>query len=64
MGDAAYNMRLSEKRAASVRDYMASAGIAADRMVVKGYGETQPIADNDTRESRAANRRIELKVLD
>jgi len=64
MGDAAYNMSLSEKRAASVRDYMVSAGIAADRMVVKGYGETQPIADNDTREGRAANRRVELKVLD
>ena len=64
MGEASYNQQLSEKRAKAVRDYMVSKGIAADRMEAKGYGETQPIADNGTRDGRAANRRVELKVID
>jgi outer membrane protein OmpA-like peptidoglycan-associated protein len=64
MGEAAYNQSLSEKRANSVRDYMISKGIAANRMVAKGYGETKPIADNGTREGRAENRRVELKVIE
>lgn len=64
MGEAAYNQALSEKRANSVRDYMIGKGIAADRMVAKGYGETQPIADNGTRAGRAENRRVELKVIE
>jgi OOP family OmpA-OmpF porin len=64
MGDAAYNQSLSEKRANSVRDYLIGAGVAADRMEVKGYGETKPIADNDTRDGRAKNRRVELEVID
>lgn len=64
MGEAAYNQSLSEKRAVSVRDYLVAAGIASDRMEVKGYGESKPIADNGTREGRAQNRRVELKVID
>jgi OOP family OmpA-OmpF porin len=63
-GDAGYNQSLSRKRAESVRDYMVHKGIAADRMEVKGYGESKPIADNNTREGRAANRRVELKIID
>lgn len=63
-GDAAYNQSLSEKRANSVRDYLIGKGIASDRMEAKGYGESQPIADNDTREGRVANRRVELKVIE
>jgi OOP family OmpA-OmpF porin len=63
-GDAVYNQSLSQKRAESVRDYMVDKGIAADRMEVKGYGESKPIADNNTREGRAANRRVELKIID
>ncbi len=63
-GDAGYNQSLSQKRAESVRDYMVDKGIAADRMEVKGYGESKPIADNNTREGRAANRRVELKIID
>jgi len=64
MGDAAYNQSLSEQRAESVRNYMVDKGIAADRMQAKGYGESQPIADNDTREGRAKNRRVELKIIE
>lgn len=64
MGEAGYNQSLSEKRANSVRDYMIGKGVAANRMEVKGYGESKPIADNSTREGRAENRRVELKILD
>ena len=64
MGEAAYNQSLSEKRANSVRDYMIGKGIAADRMVAQGYGETKPVADNGTRAGRAENRRVELKVIE
>ena len=55
---------LSEKRANSVRDYMVSKGVAADRLTAKGYGEDKPIASNDTREGRAKNRRVELKIIE
>ena len=64
MGEAAYNLSLSEKRANSVRDYLIAKGVAANRMVVKGFGETQPIADNSTRDGRATNRRVELKIIE
>jgi len=64
MGEAAYNLSLSEKRANSVRDYLIAKGVAANRMEVKGYGETQPIADNSTRDGRATNRRVELKIIE
>jgi OOP family OmpA-OmpF porin len=62
-GTETYNLRLSEQRAASVRDYLVSKGIEPDRLSAKGYGEAQPIADNDTEEGKAKNRRVELKVL-
>ena len=63
-GAASYNQMLSEKRANSVRDYMVSKGVAADRLTAKGYGEDKPIASNDTREGRAKNRRVELKIIE
>ena len=63
-GEAAYNQYLSDQRAKTVRDYLVSQGIAADRLEAKGYGETAPMADNATREGRAQNRRVELKVIE
>ena len=51
---------LSQRRANSVKDYLTSQGIAADRMKAIGYGESQPIATNDTPAGRAKNRRVEL----
>jgi outer membrane protein, adhesin transport system len=59
----AYNQKLSERRATSVMDYLISKGIAANRMAAKGYGESKPIADNNTEEGRFQNRRVELRIL-
>lgn len=59
-GADAYNMRLSGRRARSVRAYLITKGVAASRMTAKGYGETMPIADNKTLEGRKQNRRVEL----
>ncbi len=63
-GPDAYNQGLSERRAASVKRYLAGLGIDAGRMQTMGYGESQPIASNETREGRALNRRVELNVLE
>lgn len=57
------NLALSKKRAASVKEYLVSQGVNGDRLIAKGYGESQPIADNKTEEGRAKNRRVELKVI-
>ena len=64
-GDAEYNRELSLKRAQSVADYIRDTypTITDDQMEVKGYGEEQPIATNETREGKAKNRRVEFKVL-
>lgn len=62
MGDADYNMALSQMRAKSVMDYLVGKGIAASRMSMKGYGETAPVADNISDEGRFLNRRVELIV--
>ncbi|MEX0305223.1 MAG: OmpA family protein [Leisingera sp.] len=62
-GKAAWNMQLSEKRAAAVNGYLQRMGIPADRLVAVGYGETSPLVPNDTAQNRAKNRRIEFKVL-
>ncbi len=63
-GAAAYNEGLSTRRAQTVYDYLASKGIATNRMTVRGYGETQPIADNTTATGKAQNRRVALNVLE
>lgn len=62
-GAAEYNESLSARRATTVHDYLASNGISVDRMTVRGYGESQPIADNGTREGKAQNRRVVLRVI-
>ena len=62
-GGKAYNQKLSEARAASVAKYLLSKGMDEGRLSIVGFGETQPIADNGTREGKAINRRIEFKVL-
>ena len=55
-----HNQDLSERRAASVKSYLQSAGISASRMNTAGYGDTRPVAGNDTEIGRAQNRRVEL----
>lgn len=61
-GSDSYNQNLSERRAASVRQYLVGKGIASSRMTSVGHGESQPVATNETDEGRALNRRVELKV--
>ncbi len=60
VGSTAYNQKLSEKRANTVKSYLESKGIAADRMTTKGMGEADPVASNKTKAGRAENRRVEL----
>jgi len=62
-GSEAYNQQLSERRANSVAAYLESRGVQSARIGTRGFGETQPIAPNDTEEGRAANRRVEIRVV-
>lgn len=62
-GSGELNLKLSEKRALSVKSYLVSQGVNENQLVAKGYGESQPIADNKTEEGRAKNRRVELKII-
>lgn len=61
-GADAYNLSLSDRRAAAVRSYLSSKGVAANRMVTKGMGEADPIATNDSDAGRAENRRVEFAI--
>ena len=63
VGSAQQNQKLSENRAKAVYEYLIAEGIGKDRLSFVGYGQTQPIADNDTEEGRQENRRTEMKVL-
>ncbi|MFM7005989.1 MAG: OmpA family protein [Flavobacteriales bacterium] len=63
VGDASRNQALSEKRAAQVANYLIDLGIAAERIVYKGFGESQPRVDNDSAANRALNRRTEFEIL-
>jgi len=60
IGTAEYNMKLSLRRANAVKDYLIKKGIAKERLSAEGFGFTQPIAPNDTKEGRALNRRVQL----
>jgi len=62
-GSDAYNQALSERRATAVADYLAGRGVQTARIGTRGYGKTQPIASNDTDAGRAANRRVEIKIV-
>jgi outer membrane protein OmpA-like peptidoglycan-associated protein len=62
VGSEAYNQGLSERRVASVKDYVVKKGVDGGRVSGQGFGESKPIADNKTREGRAKNRRVEIKV--
>ncbi|MEM7399341.1 MAG: OmpA family protein, partial [Pseudomonadota bacterium] len=59
-GDSAFNMDLSQKRADSVVEALKARGIPADAIAAAGYGDTKPVADNETEDGRAANRRVTL----
>jgi outer membrane protein OmpA-like peptidoglycan-associated protein len=61
-GNDAFNMKLSQRRAESVRTYLVGKGVAVDRMDAQGFGETVPIADNRTGAGRAQNRRVEFVI--
>ena len=61
-GDDAYNYGLSQRRALSVANYLNGQGVDGRRFSVVGFGETQPIASNNTAEGRAANRRVEIQL--
>lgn len=63
VGSDAYNQTLSERRAQSVADYLMARGVSRARIATRGYGESMPIADNATDAGRAANRRVEIKVV-
>ncbi len=60
-----HNMKLSDRRAKSVKKYLTSkAGVTKDHLTAKGYGETQPIASNDTDDGREKNRRVEFVITE
>jgi outer membrane protein OmpA-like peptidoglycan-associated protein len=64
VGNDKFNLKLSQKRAESVRTYLIKQGITSDRMTAKGYGENVPIADNRTGDGRAQNRRVEFVITE
>jgi OOP family OmpA-OmpF porin len=63
VGSDTYNQTLSEKRANAVRDQLIKQGISSSRIEARGYGESQPVADNESAIGRAKNRRVEIKVM-
>lgn len=64
LGTEEYNLDLSERRAAAVRKYLIEKGVPEDIISSKGFGESQPIDDNETPQGRQRNRRVELSVVE
>jgi outer membrane protein OmpA-like peptidoglycan-associated protein len=62
-GFAGNNLKLSKDRAAAVRSYLLGKGVAPGRLESQGFGQTKPIAPNDTEDGRSKNRRVEFKIL-
>lgn len=63
VGNDAHNLKLSQDRANTIRNYLVQKGIKAARVTARGYGASQPVAENDTEKGRQLNRRTEVKVL-
>ena len=61
VGTDAYNVKLSDRRAAAVKAYLVSKGIAASKITTLGKGESQPVATNKTKEGRQKNRRVDIE---
>ena len=61
-GSVAYNLKLSERRAQAVKEYLQPHGVT-NQMTAKGYGKADPIADNSTKEGQLANRRVVLHIV-
>ena len=64
IGDEAYNLKLSNERAEAVVDYLLEKGVDKNNIIAQGLGESAPIAENETEEGRAKNRRVEMNVLE
>jgi outer membrane protein OmpA-like peptidoglycan-associated protein len=64
VGSSESNFALSEARANTVRDYLVAAGVPPEQLEAKGYGETRPVAPNNTASGRQQNRRVEVTILD
>ena len=62
-GKAANNIILSKERAAAVKNYLVENGISTERLTSEGYGDTKPIESNKTTKGKAANRRVEVKLV-
>lgn len=62
IGSESYNQKLSQQRAEAVKAYLQSKGVSENRLLARGFGESNPVADNKTAEGRAMNRRIEFKI--
>lgn len=62
IGDAGYNYNLSKRRASSVASYITNQGVQAGRLIIKGQGESNPVASNNTDYGRSQNRRVEIKL--
>lgn len=63
VGSDAYNQALSERRATTVADYLSTKGVTRARVGTRGFGESQPVASNDSESGRAQNRRVEIKLV-
>ncbi len=64
IGTEAYNEKLGMRRADAVKMYLVDKGVTADNLTTESFGESNPVADNDTKEGRAMNRRVEFKVME